>query len=418
MRLASGRAGEVGRGWRGRILQRPVMTLVVVVGSRHEIGRRGRQNGPWRSVGKHLRVDHPYPPVAFAHLRDDQQWRRHGDRSPVANGQLPRDHFRILPQHGMSECIVEDRRNPAAVCHRRSTAVPWVADRPNRHLVRIHVLDVAHTESTASPSATSIAEGDLILLRSYRKIVELARSRPSVDVLAHGAFHLGRRAVMPDTIIISMLLNYTPLPGPSTHPGEPMKIACAMNTPHDIASSHRDTSSPSERHTVKRSPTDTLDRMTDTQPSAPHPSSPVDATYLTDAVFRLERAIGRIGNKRLAAWNLSLSGYAALKILQTRTDLSLAQLSRRCFVRPQTMTRIVSQLEERGYVRRRPHPESDRAIALALTDFGRQSVAEMDSEVLKINETLTRELDADGVAFLEGALRRCAAAVEAELRDM
>lgn len=158
--------------------------------------------------------------------------------------------------------------------------------------------------------------------------------------------------------------------------------------------------------------------MTESRPPESSVSTPVDATYLTDAVVRLERAISRIGNKRLARWNLSLSGYAAMKILQDRSDLSLAQLSRRCFVRPQTMTRIVTQLEERGYVLRRPHPESDRAIALALTDAGRDVLVDMDSEVLKINETLARELDADGVAFLEGALRRCAQAVEGELRDM
>lgn len=140
--------------------------------------------------------------------------------------------------------------------------------------------------------------------------------------------------------------------------------------------------------------------------------------YLTDAVFRLERAINRIGNKRLDRWNLSLSAYAALKILQTRPELSLAQLSRRCFVRPQTMTRIVTQLEERGYVQRRPHPESERAISLTLTHAGDSALADMDSEVLKINETLTRELDAEGARFLEAALRRCAIAVEDELRDM
>lgn len=157
-----------------------------------------------------------------------------------------------------------------------------------------------------------------------------------------------------------------------------------------------------------------LDGMSEAQSDIPL----VDATLLTDAVFRLERAISRIGNKRLDRWNLSLSGYAALKILQTRPDLSLAQLSRRCFVRPQTMTRIVSQLEDRGYVRRGPHPESDRAIALALTDAGQAAITEMDSEVLKINETLAREMDPDGITFLDTALRRCAVAVEAELRDM
>ena len=71
--------------------------------------------------------------------------------------------------------------------------------------------------------------------------------------------------------------------------------------------------------------------------------------YLTDAVTRLERAVANVGAMRLKPWNMTLSGYAAMKILDRQPDLSLAQLSRRCFVKSQTMTRIVSELERRGW---------------------------------------------------------------------
>ncbi|MET3953144.1 DNA-binding MarR family transcriptional regulator [Rhodococcus sp. OAS809] len=143
-----------------------------------------------------------------------------------------------------------------------------------------------------------------------------------------------------------------------------------------------------------------------------------DPMYLLDAVFRLERAVTRIGNKRLANWHMSLSGYAAMKTLENRPNLSLAQLSRRCFVRPQTMTRLVAQLEERDFVQRSPHPESERAISLSLTESGRAALNDMDAEVLKINETLTEQLDDSGVTVLEQSLRKCALAVETELRAL
>lgn len=140
--------------------------------------------------------------------------------------------------------------------------------------------------------------------------------------------------------------------------------------------------------------------------------------YLTDAVVRLERAVSNIGAMRLRPWQMTLSGYAALKILERQPNLSLAQLSRRCFVKPQTMTRIVSELERRGWVVRGPHAESERAISLTLTGEGRAQLTEMAAAVDGVEATLAGVVpDGDFDEFV-ATLRGCAVAVEAEIAEL
>ena len=153
-------------------------------------------------------------------------------------------------------------------------------------------------------------------------------------------------------------------------------------------------------------------------PIPPSYEEPDEFTYLLDGVFRLERAATRIGNLRLRPWKLTLSAYAAMRIIQSRPLLSLAQLSRRAFVRPQTMTRIVTSLEDRGYVKRSGNPESERAMSLSLTEAGSAVLSQMDSEVLKINDTLLKALGPDERQSLIRMLRKTALMVEAELREL
>lgn len=140
------------------------------------------------------------------------------------------------------------------------------------------------------------------------------------------------------------------------------------------------------------------------------------ASLVADAATRLHRAVVHIGSARLRPWNVTLSSYAALRVLEARPDLTLAQLSLRCFVRPQTMTRMVAQLEKRGWVERSRRPTDDRALSLRLSPHGVTALREMDPEAKKINTTIDRVLTADEIDTLNDLLRRCAAAVEDELR--
>jgi DNA-binding MarR family transcriptional regulator len=139
---------------------------------------------------------------------------------------------------------------------------------------------------------------------------------------------------------------------------------------------------------------------------------------LVDAIFRLQRAITRIGNARLLPWRMSLSSYTALRIISNRPYLTTAQLARRGGVRPQTMSRMVAELESRGFLARRMHPDSQRAIALSITPEGLKALYEMTEEVKKAPEALLRVMGTAGVERTDENLRLGISAVEAELKEI
>lgn len=151
----------------------------------------------------------------------------------------------------------------------------------------------------------------------------------------------------------------------------------------------------------------------DGSPSPPPALEP--GSYLMDAVARLWRVAYQIGNVRLRPWDITLSSYAALRVIADRPDLTLAQLSRRNFVRPQTMTRMVSQLINRGWIERHMHPDDGRAYTLRVTEEGRAAMNEMTVQVNKIQESVGRVLDDEEIARISSLLRSCARQVEAEL---
>ncbi len=142
------------------------------------------------------------------------------------------------------------------------------------------------------------------------------------------------------------------------------------------------------------------------------------ASLLLDAVVRLWRATYQTGNVRLRPWNITLSSYAALRVIAEHPELTLAQLARRTFVRPQTMTRIATELERRGWIERLTQPQDGRALALSLTQAGEAALAEMATQVDQINDTIARVLDTDQIDQLNTLLRQCARQVEAELGDI
>ncbi|MCG0290511.1 MarR family winged helix-turn-helix transcriptional regulator [Streptomyces sp. PSAA01] len=115
---------------------------------------------------------------------------------------------------------------------------------------------------------------------------------------------------------------------------------------------------------------------------------------------------------------MTLSSYTALRIIADQPQLTLAQPARRYSARPQTMTRIVTQLENRGFVARGSHPESERALSLQVTDAGLAALAEMGAEVLKISDTLNATLGPEDIVAADQHLRRAALVVENELREM
>jgi DNA-binding MarR family transcriptional regulator len=93
---------------------------------------------------------------------------------------------------------------------------------------------------------------------------------------------------------------------------------------------------------------------------------------------------------------------SALAVLSDNPGINAAELARRCSVSPQTMNGLLSRLEARGYVDRRPHPLHNSVVELKLTGSGRAVFEEADALVARLDERLTAGLcEADLVMVRE-----------------
>ncbi|HVV11645.1 MarR family transcriptional regulator [Amycolatopsis sp.] len=94
---------------------------------------------------------------------------------------------------------------------------------------------------------------------------------------------------------------------------------------------------------------------------------------------RLRLAVVRL-NRRLRAQRIdqtvSLTQIAALSTLHKCGALTPGKLAAKEGVQPPSMTRVITALEELGFVARSPHPTDGRQAIVSLTDMGRKFVEE------------------------------------------
>jgi DNA-binding MarR family transcriptional regulator len=116
-----------------------------------------------------------------------------------------------------------------------------------------------------------------------------------------------------------------------------------------------------------------------------HPAEP----RLSYVVARLERAIRQAISVRVKPYGLTTLQYTTLSVLGHRGELSNAQLARRAYMTPQSMSEVIDALEKKGLIARNPHPNHRRVFPAALTAEGRrvlracnQSVDELEQEML------------------------------------
>ena len=94
------------------------------------------------------------------------------------------------------------------------------------------------------------------------------------------------------------------------------------------------------------------------------------AAELRISVMRLRR---RLVNERDPDNELGIGQMAVLGVLY-RAEQTIGELAAFERVKPPSMTRTVTCLEEAGYVTRRPHESDRRQILVSLTERGREAV--------------------------------------------
>ena len=113
----------------------------------------------------------------------------------------------------------------------------------------------------------------------------------------------------------------------------------------------------------------------------------------------------------LEAKGLTTPQYSLLSALELDPGISNAELARRAFVTPQTMIRIVENLESTGLITRQAHPTHGKVRMVTLTPRGARLVASCHAAVAAVEERMLRSLGAAERAALQRLLGRCADAL-------
>jgi DNA-binding MarR family transcriptional regulator len=138
---------------------------------------------------------------------------------------------------------------------------------------------------------------------------------------------------------------------------------------------------------------------------------------LSYVIGRLDRVLRRRLAEAVEPAGLTLPAYTALSVLRAQDGLSNAQLARRSLVTPQSMSEALTQLVDRGYVRRRADPGHGRIIRTELTKAGSRALERCDRAVDDVEQEMLRDLDADEVSSLRAVLIRCGRALQHELAE-
>ncbi len=143
--------------------------------------------------------------------------------------------------------------------------------------------------------------------------------------------------------------------------------------------------------------TATADRAVTVTADAGPPT--IDVTRLRVAIARVSRSLRRHELAGLTPTQLS-----ALATVEQAGPVRLGDLAAAEKIAPSTLTRLVTVLEERGYVERHPVPGDARASTLAVTPEGHAILEQIRRESTILLADNLRTLSPDQLAALAAAL--------------
>ncbi|WP_063774841.1 MarR family winged helix-turn-helix transcriptional regulator [Kitasatospora azatica] len=126
---------------------------------------------------------------------------------------------------------------------------------------------------------------------------------------------------------------------------------------------------------------------------------------------RAEQELIAAKHASLRQFKLNTPQYTVLLVLFEEPGLSGAVLARRCLVTPQTMSSVLSTLEGRGLVERKPHPIHSHILEARLTRAGRALLAKADVEATTVEDALHAEFTDEEKEQLVSLLARCTSAL-------
>jgi DNA-binding MarR family transcriptional regulator len=130
-------------------------------------------------------------------------------------------------------------------------------------------------------------------------------------------------------------------------------------------------------------------------------------------VYRVERRLRARLDEELRAHGVSTPEYVTLSLLRERDGLSCAQLARWALVTPQAMNVVISGLERRRLVRRRPDPKHRRVLRASVTPKGLDVLDRCDRSMDGIEADMLGDTPSETVEVVRTAMASFAHSLEA-----
>ena len=111
-------------------------------------------------------------------------------------------------------------------------------------------------------------------------------------------------------------------------------------------------------------------------------------------------------DRELERFDISAPQLIVLASVANREADSASSLCRNISYDPGAMTRMIDRLEQKGLIRRVPHPEDRRATNLELTTAGKALFPQLLAAKETVQKQFLHGFSADDVATLESLLNR------------
>jgi DNA-binding MarR family transcriptional regulator len=134
---------------------------------------------------------------------------------------------------------------------------------------------------------------------------------------------------------------------------------------------------------------------------------PLPRPPLGYVLARTHHALRAAHDEALRPFDLTMPQVAILVALVQNPGLSVAELARRAFMKPQSMGELLATLENRGLVRRRPHPEHGRVLPAELTPAGHKAVEGCRGLASQVESRMLSRLSSAERRSLANLLERC-----------
>ncbi|MGC5009641.1 MarR family winged helix-turn-helix transcriptional regulator [Streptosporangium sp. DT93] len=105
-------------------------------------------------------------------------------------------------------------------------------------------------------------------------------------------------------------------------------------------------------------------------------------------IKRVEQELMAAKHAALRPIGLTVPQYVVLYTLAGHPGISAAALARTCLVTPQTIATVLTNLQAKALITRRPHPWHRKVAEVQLTDEGRRVLGRADAEAVAIESEL------------------------------